>query len=192
MKLPYFEFLDQSVRTIRIAYPGTGFAFYLTRCKDKKSFVKDILSKKLNLPGFDPNDPPVACCGRTVDNTLPGLIPEAAEGFLSEVHVFVQQVRAGSKDHNGNEHTEETARRTELRHWRHEIGHAADFVRTAIPTILSVLELDDQNYRVEETPAYVTELLCEAVDMCFEMREDDEPLVFESGFESLFKPTVIA
>lgn len=147
---------DKSVATtIRIGYPGTGFAFYMTRCHDKEQ-LKSIVPKKLRKGKL-----PQAFCGYSLCPSLGAqLLEESVGGVLCEI-----QLAALATDDL----------REELRHWRHEIGHAADFARQMLPAVLAAAAAAKHSdadpakraHALAEIPAAVTELLCDALDIAF-------------------------
>jgi len=148
---------DKSVATtIRIGYPGTGFAFYMTRCHDKEQF-KPLVPKKLRKSKL-----PQSFCSYSLCPSLGAvLLDESVGGVLCEIHL----VALAKPDD----------RRTELRHWRHEIGHAADFARQMLPAVIAAAAAAKHAptdpaklaHAVAEIPAVVTELLCDALDIAF-------------------------
>ena len=167
---------EDPIATVRIAYPNTGFAFYLTRAFDKKHFRDHVLAKKLQST-MRVRDVPAGMTYSKNTTTLPGVIPEAVKGFLCEIHCVVTAQYADDG--------EVELRRDELRLWHHEIGHAADFARGCFPTAMSIRGGQATAERSLEVNAQVTELLCDAVDLYFSTTASskDAPM---SGFEQLF------
>lgn len=147
---------EEPVKRLRLGYPGTGYSFYLTRCLDAEAFAAHV--RGAGLDGNHKADDPVdAKCYPLYGQVLPGTIDEAAVDALCEIHIVV----IAKEDP-----------REELRGWRHEIGHAADFARQAFPALCarkvfaSNGAYDPAAVAVAqiEVPAYVTEFLCEALD----------------------------
>ena len=195
---PTVKIPDQSEigrpRTMRVGYPDTGFAFYLTRCPDEESLARRVT--KLGFgKSFDHDNPPVGMCLTVTTQGLSGILLEAVGGLLNEIHMVVRVVTPGEgvKDDNGDivkTLTPAAARRMELRHWRHEIGHAVACACEKLPGVLgssfpysTTWTRSQLEALQEEFPAMTTELLCEAVDILIS-GEERPP---ESGFGAIFK-----
>lgn len=139
------------VATLRYGYPGTGFVFYLVRCLSRKDFHGYVTRRGLDPKLVERDVPEAGMCYAIYEHTLPGLLPEAHDGgSLCSVYILTLQ----SDDP-----------RMELRHWRHEIGHAAAFVTRAVSLYQFSYPEGWLETAEREAPALVTELLCEAVDL---------------------------
>lgn len=172
--------VESPVKSLRLGYPGSGFSFYLTRCGDADAFVKHVRATGLDpMADYDPEKPedtaPVAKCYPLYGQVLPGIMEESAGTGLCEIHLVV----IAQEDP-----------RQEIRHWRHEIGHAASFATEAFPSLCAskayslgvphnVVAVAIANI---ETGAYVTEFLCEVLDLAL-ARSTDSPA---SGLPFLF------
>jgi len=196
---PYFDLGDTTdgnvvdiVKSLRISYPGTGFSFYLARCRTTAALVTYVRKHRLEK-GITFKTAPVAKCYADCNEVLPGILDDARDAVLCEIHVVVTMV---TPNHDAIDPDldicarEVLARRIELRHWRHEIGHAANFAKNAYDNLYLSLpggrippNAEALFGRLIEIPAMVTELLCEAVDNCF-LPKFVAP---ESGFADLFK-----
>lgn len=145
----------EPIKSLRLGHPGTGYSFYLTRCRNKKAFVQHVRERHLDNSQSS-RDVPVAKCYPRCEMVLPGTFDEAAGDMLCEIHLVV---------------IEQDSRLEETRHWYHEIGHAADFAKQAFPVLCSrkliAAGLPYESALVTaaqvEIPAYVTELLSEAI-----------------------------
>lgn len=144
------------VAVSRYGYANTGFTFTLARCLSKKAFAEFTATRNLETFTDPENTVPESMCYATGGTVLPnaGLV-EARNNYLCEIVVVV---RARPPEQ----------RRMELRHWRHEIGHAADFAGNVIAGIAPELPRTAIQEAAAELRAYVTEFLCEAVDLCFD------------------------
>lgn len=165
---------DNTVRCMRVGHTETGLSFVLARCRTPKG-VKGYCAKFGVTEPSQTVDAPAGVCFAIIAPVLPGVLPEALDGWLVEVHLVVSEVQPNSADdadHAGElpEMTPVEARRTELRHWRHEVGHAVDLVTNHGLEVLSentrvgdLCAEDLRDFR-NELPAMVSELLCESVD----------------------------
>lgn len=144
------------VATSRYGYAGTGLCFTLARCISKTAFAEFTAKRKLEKFTDPENTVPASMCYATGGPILPNTgIAEARNGYLCEIVLVVLAIKPEQ-------------RRQELRHWRHEIGHAADFAGNVIAGIAPGLPVSAMKEAAAELRAYVTEFLCEAVDLCFD------------------------
>lgn len=128
----------ENVKYLRVGYAGTGFEFLLARCrtgKDLAAYCRDRRGDKVKATDV----------GYSVsyrEAAIDSVVPEARNGMLVTMHMAV---------------VAQDDAVVELRHWRHEIGHAAFEAgcRWCPADIGSPSEL----------AACVNELLCEAVDL---------------------------
>ena len=157
----------------RTGYHDSGYAFHFVRCLDKAALRKYVMSVPgvRREPWFDgaAEAAPEAFTVMSVSATLPGLIPEAAERLVCEIHMCV---------------IEQDDPRVERRHWNHEIGHAVHFAYGAYDRVMDArwMVADEHPDLCAEFPAYCTEYLCETLDWLL----GGERFTVESGFPFLF------
>lgn len=148
----------------RCGYNDTGFAFYLVRTRDRKTLERYVKGNKVTMPpGMKGPTLPYGFYFYKIVDVIPGLLDESHDGLLFEVHIIVSA---------------EVSADEELRHWRHEIGHACGAVkRCALAGYSREAEVD-----IEELPAYANEFLLASVDAFL----TDDPSPVCSGFPLAF------
>lgn len=143
----------QAGRTVRISYPGSGFSFTMTRCKDELELRDAVVRRCRHAKGAwlkseKAEGAPCGFCYTEESATLPGIVREAApNGSLVEIGIFAVQ---------GD--LERTV-------WYHEIGHAAEHAAEALPKLAKSEGYTVNRAQCREFLACVNELLCEQANV---------------------------
>ena len=177
---------EKPVAHMRRGYNKSGYSFHFVRC-NSKSDLRDYMRA---IPGV-PDQPwfrtendeeiPYGAAAVIPEDTLPGLVGEAVDGFMVSCHMAV----VADEDP-----------KVEIRHWRHEIGHVAylgllqyreAFIRGMAgvrdPKDITDGDIETMKLGQYEFTAYCTEYLCEAID---NLLRGDNVTRTESGFGFLF------
>lgn len=146
---------ESSVNVFSFGFPGSGFQFYLVRCRTKK----DLASYVSRLEGgakFTAANAPYAYSYSKTLNVLDGVLPEA-----NGTRLWVAYLIVVTDDDDGP-----ISYRDELRHWAHEIGHTLESFAEEYTNVLS------EYYATRATCVAMREPATEAVAYCSELLFD--------------------
>jgi len=137
---------ETKVQIRRCGYNDTGFAFYLARCPSRKALAAYVAKHEVTMPPDMKGDKlPYGFYFYKIADVIPGIIDESHDGLLFEFHLAV----AADVDAS-----------TELRHWRHEVGHVVANIKR-----LSLVGYEPEaGVQSCELPAYANEFLLASVD----------------------------